>query len=109
VLSYAFFISSMIAHHDSSIRERVIAFAEKLQLSASAAGTCYGVSVSTAREWLWKYQRDGLVARPKGPGLWHVSSPAQDAGLVAETERNPFFSARDLKAFTGFPVQKDDY
>ena len=26
---------------------------------------------------------------------------------VAEAERNPFFSARDLKAATGFPGQKD--
>ena len=36
-----------------------------------------------------------------------VSNPAQDAALVAEAERNPFFSARDLKAATGFPGQKD--
>ena len=34
-------------------------------------------------------------------------SPAQDAALVAEAERNPFFSATDLKAATGFPGQKD--
>jgi len=39
--------------------------------------------------------------------LWCVSSPAQDTALVAEAERNPFFSARDLKAATGFPGQKD--
>ena len=45
--------------------------------------------------------------RCKGTGIWHISSPAQDAALVAEAERNPFFSARDLKAATGFPGQKD--
>jgi hypothetical protein len=47
------------------------------------------------------------VGRRKGTGLWRVSSPAQDAALVAEAERNPFFSSRDLKAATGFPGQKD--
>ena len=63
--------------------------------------------MSTAREWLWKYPRDGQIGRRKGTGLWRISSPAQDATLVAEAERNPFFSARDLKAATGFTGQKD--
>ena len=96
-----------MAHHDRSIRERVIALVEKGGLSASAAGEQYGIPKSTAREWLRKYRRDGQVGRRKGTGLWRVSSPAQDAALVAEAERNPFFSARDLKAATGFPGQKD--
>ena len=66
--------------------------------------------MSTAREWLRKYWRDGHVGRRKGTGLWRVSSPAQDAALVAEAERNPFFSARDLKAANGFPGgKKHDY
>jgi len=59
------------------------------------------------KEWLRKYQRVEQVGRRKGTGLWRVSSPAQDATLVAEAERNPFFSARDLKAANGFPGQKD--
>ena len=63
--------------------------------------------MSTAREWLQKYQRDQQVGRHKGTGLWRISSPAQDAALVAEAERNPLFSARDLKAAAGFPGQKD--
>jgi len=67
----------------------------------------YGVPMSTAREWLQKYQRDQQVGRHKGTGLWRISSPAQDAALVAEAERNPLFSARDLKAAAGFPGQKD--
>ena len=33
--------------------------------------------------------------------------PQTNAALVAEAERNPFFSARDLKAATVFPGQKD--
>ena len=90
----------------TSIRERVIALAEKGGLCASTVGDLCGVPMSTAREWLRKYQRDGQVGRRKGTGLWHVSSPARDAALVAEAERNPFFSARDLKVATGFPGQK---
>jgi len=96
-----------MAHHDSCIRERAIALAEKRRLPASTAGVLYGVPMSTAREWLRKYWRDGQVGRHKGTGLWRVSSPSQDATLVAEAERNPFFSARDLEAATGFPGQKD--
>jgi len=96
-----------MAHHDRSIREHVIALAEKGGLSASTSRELYRVPMSTAREWLWQYQRGGQVGRRKGTGLWHVSSPAQDAVLVAETERNPFFSASGLKAATGFPGQKD--
>jgi len=45
-------------------------------------------------------------SKAKGTGLWCVSSPAQDVAIVAEAERNPFFSARDLKAATGFPGRK---
>jgi len=96
-----------MAHHDRCIRERVIALAEKGGLPASTAGELYRVPMSTAREWLQKYRRDQQVGRRKGTGLWHVSSPAQDAALLAEAERYPFFSARDLKAATGFPGQKD--
>ena len=96
-----------MAHHDRSIRERVIALAEKGGLSASTDRDLYRVPMSTAWEWLRIYWRDEQVGRRKGTGLWRFSSPAQDAALVAEAERNPFFSARDLKAATGFPGQKD--
>ena len=97
----------MMAHHDRCIRECVIALAEKGEFSASTAGEVYGIPMSTAREWLRKYWRDQQVGRRKGTGLWRVSSPTQDAALVAEAERNPFFSARDLKVATVFPGQKD--
>jgi transposase-like protein len=94
-----------MAHHDRSIRERVIALVEKGGLSASTAGEQYGIPKSTAREWLRKYRRDWQVGRRKGTGLWRVSSPAQDAALVTEDEKNTLFSAKDLKAATGFPGQ----
>jgi transposase len=96
-----------MAHHNRSIRERVIALVEKGGLSAITAREQYGIPMSTAREWLRKYRRDGQDGRRKGTGLWRVSSSAQDAALVAEAERNPFFSAKDLKAATGFPGQRD--
>jgi len=96
-----------MAHHDRYVCECIKALAEKRGLSASTAGETYGVPVSPAREWLWKYRRDGQVERCKGTGLWRVSSPAQDAALVAEAERNPFFCARDLKVSTGFPGQRN--
>ena len=98
-----------MAHHDRSIRERVIALAEKGGLSASIAGDLYGVTMSTARDWLQKYRRDGQVGRRKVGGLRRVSSPAQNVALIAEAERNPFFSAIDLKVATGIktPLFRD--
>jgi len=95
-----------MAHHDRSICEHVIALAEEGELSASTAGELYGVLKSTARAWEQKYRRDGQVGRRRGTGLWRVSSPAQDAALVSEAQRNPFVSASDLKAAAGFPGQK---
>jgi transposase len=59
-----------------SICERVIVLAEKGGLSASAAGELYGVPMSTAREWLRKYRRDGQVGGREGTGLWPISRPA---------------------------------
>ena len=70
------------------------------------ASELYRVPMSTAREWLRKYRRDEQVGRRKGTGLWRVSSPAQDTTLVAEAERNPFFSARDLKLLLAFLGKK---
>jgi hypothetical protein len=96
----------MMAHHDRSICERIITLAEERGLSVSTAGELCGVLKSAAGAWLQKYRRDGQVGRHRGMGLWHVSSPAEDAALVAEAQRNPFVSTRDLKAATGFPGQK---
>jgi transposase len=84
----------MMAHHDRSIHERVIAIAEKRELSASTAGELCGVPMSTAREWLRKYRRDGQVGRRKGTELWCVASPAQDTALVAEAEEKPLLQCK---------------
>jgi transposase len=63
---------------------KVTALAEEGGLSASTAGELYSVRNSTARTWLHKYQRVGQVGTRRGTRLWRVSSPAQDAALVAE-------------------------
>ena len=91
---------------DRSISERLIALAKDGGLSISTAGKPYFVLKSTARAWLKKYRRDGQDGRRRGTGSCGVSSPAQDAVLVAEVQRNPFVTARDLQASTGFPGQK---
>jgi transposase len=95
-----------MAHHDRSIQERVITLAEEGGLSASTAGELYGVLNSTARAWLQKYRRDGQVGKRRGMGLWRVSSPARDVVLVAEAQKNPFISARNLKPLLAFLGKK---
>jgi transposase-like protein len=102
----SFSILITVAHHDRSVRERDIALVEEGGLSASAAGGRYGVLGSTARSWLQKYRTAGQVGNRRGTGLWSVSSPAQDAALVAEAQWKPSANARELKAATNFPGQK---
>ena len=104
-LSYIFILITL-AHHDRANRERVIALAEKGGLSVSSARELHGVPMSTAREWLRKYRRDGQVGIC-GTELWRRFQSRSDAALVAEAERNPFFSTRDLKAPNGLRLQKD--
>jgi hypothetical protein len=52
-----------MAHHDRSVRERVIALVEEGRLSASASGGWYGVPGSMAEAWLHKYNVNGQVGR----------------------------------------------
>jgi hypothetical protein len=59
-----------------------------------------------ARAWVQKNQTDGQFGRYWGSGLWRVSTADEDTALVAEARRNPFASARQLKAATNFPGQK---
>jgi len=71
--------------------------------SASTAGDLYVVPKSTARTWIQKYRRGGPFGRRRGSGLWRISSPVQVAALVAEAQKDPFITVRDLKAATDFP------
>jgi len=82
-----------MAHHDRCIRELAIALAEKGGLPANTAGELYGVHMSTARECIWKYRRDGQVMAR----LWVMARFQPSSGCCI----------RDLKAATGFPGQKD--
>ena len=49
------------------------------------------------------YQRSGNFDRKAGSGSWKISTPEQDARLVAEVERNPFNTAASLNAVINFP------
>jgi len=71
-----------MAHHDRSIQERIIALAEEVGL------------------------RDRQVGRHTGKELWGISSPAQDAALVAEAQRNPFSVQGILKVLLAFLGKK---
>ena len=78
----------MMAYNDRSIHEHVIALAEKEGCLPALPGIpqcCHVYCKGMATEILEGWQ----VGRRKGTGLWRVSSPAQDAALVARAERNP--------------------
>ena len=86
----------MLAHHD-------ILFANTSSLfRASIAGDLYVVLKSSARAWIQKYRRGGPFGRRRGSGLWRVSSPVQVVALVAEAQKDLFFSVRDLTAASEF-------
>jgi transposase len=67
-----------MAHHNESIRVRVIAVIEEGGLSASAADGRYGVTGTAVRAWIQKYQTDGQVGRRRRTGLWRLYSSTQD-------------------------------
>ena len=104
-LSYTFILITL-AHHDRSNSERVIALAEKGGLSVSSARELHGVPMSTAREWLRKYRRDGQVGICKGTGLWRRFQSSSDAALVAEAERNLSSVQGILKMLLAFVGKK---
>jgi transposase len=102
----AFFILMKMAHHDTSIRERVIVFSDEGGLSASTADELYGIQKSIARAWIQKYPRFGQIGRRRGTGLGRISSPAPDVALVNEAQKNPFVRVRNLKAAAGLQGPK---
>jgi hypothetical protein len=91
----------MLAHHD-------ILFSNTSSLfSGSTAGDLYVVPKSTAKAWIQKYRRDGPFGRRRGSGLWRVSSPVQVVALVAEAQKDPFFSVQAIKAASDFLGSKN--
>ena len=49
------------------------------------------------------YRRTVNFGRKAGRGSWKISTPEQDARLVAEVERTPFHTPATLKAVVNFP------
>jgi hypothetical protein len=92
------------AHHDRSIRERVIALAEEGGLTAILHVKCE-VSGSL-RQGHGCRNTAGMGKLESAEELAYCAYPTQDAALLAEAQRNPFLSSRNLKAATGFPGQK---
>ena len=75
----------------------------QLGFSASEAAMSFHVSESSARRWVQNYRRSGNFGQKAGSGSWKISTPEQDARLVAEVDRNPFHTAASLKAIVNFP------
>ena len=66
----------------------------------------FHVSERTALTWVQNYRRSGIFGQKAGHGRWKISTPEQDARLVAEVERNPFHTTASLKAVVNFPGYK---
>ena len=75
----------------------------QLSFSSSQAARRFHVSERTARRWVENYRRSGNFGPKAGSGSWKISTPEQDARLVAEVERNPIHTAANLKAAVNFP------
>ena len=84
-------------------KESVIRTVVQLGFSASEAARRFHVSEMTALTWVQNYRRLGIFGHKAGSGRWKISTPEQDARLVAEVERNPFHTAATLKVAVNFP------
>ncbi|KAJ4437460.1 hypothetical protein ANN_17604 [Periplaneta americana] len=83
-------------------KESIIRAVLHLGFSASEAGRRFIVSERTAQRWVQNYQRSTIFGRKAGSGRRKISTPQQDARLVAELERNPYHTGATLKA-VNFP------
>ena len=85
-------------------KESVIRAVIQLCFSASEAARRFHVSERSARRWVQNYRRSGnFGGRKAGSGSWKISTPEQDARLVAEIQRNPFHTSATLKAVVNLP------
>ena len=96
----------MAPHSGQGKKESVIRAVVQLGFSASEAARRFHVAERSARRWVQNYQRSGNFGRKAGSGSWKISTPEQDARLVAEVERNPSHTAASLKAVVNFPAQE---
>jgi hypothetical protein len=100
--NHSFLFAIIIAHHDWPIRDCVIAFVVEWWIRASAVSRRYVVPDSTERARLQEPRTCGQAGRRRVTGLWRVSSPPQDAVLMAAVQKNLFISVRELEAATCF-------
>lgn len=98
-----FAILIMMAHHYRSICKRFVSLVEGVGYVLVLELNCMVTQGSYHGYWN-AVQVDKLEGAEEL--LWHLSSPAEDAALVAEANRNLFASARDFKAATDFSGQK---
>ena len=64
-------------------KERVKRAVIQLGFQASEAARRFHVSGRRARRWVQNYRRSGIFGHKAGSGRWKISTPEQDARLVA--------------------------
>ncbi|KAJ4452326.1 hypothetical protein ANN_03851 [Periplaneta americana] len=89
-------------HRADTCRQALLSLVREAGFSATEAGRRLGVHDSTARRWV-RLSREGNEHRQPGSGRICISTPAQDAALVAEVEANPHQSASSIKVNARFP------
>lgn len=89
-------------HKDLSTRKSLLTLVNTAGYSISQAALSIGVPVSTAHRWV-QLSREGVEHRRPGSGRRRVSTPEQNAALVAEAVRNPFQSASAIRTNSQFP------
>ena len=92
----------MVPQSGQGKKESVIRPVIHLAFSASEAARRFHVSGRTARRCVQNYRRSGIFYRKSENDRWKISTPDQDARLVAEVEGNPFHNAATLKAVVHF-------
>ena len=89
-------------HKDLCTRKSLLTLVNAAGYSISQAALSIGVPVSTAHRWV-QLSREGVEHRRPGSGRRRVSTPEQNAALVAEAVRNPFQSASAIRTNSQFP------
>ncbi|XP_069671948.1 uncharacterized protein [Periplaneta americana] len=92
------------AHRTPACRQALIALVRHDGYSAAAAARRLRIPATTARRWVKDFREEGIVQRRPGSGGHFVSTPAQNAALVAEAVSDPFQTASSIKARSGFPA-----
>jgi hypothetical protein len=87
------FVLLTVPHHSFSFRDQAIVLVAEGRLSSSAVR-----GQSTSRAWLHKYLTDGQAGWRRGTGLWYPYSSAQAVELLAEVQRKPIGSEKEISS-----------